>query len=132
AIGDLFWSGTIGLTTFATQFCAIDSFGRTADQAAAVLGNALIDPAGGGFFIVALIVVSAMAMFFAGWRRTGILPWRQFLSKVLVVGVFAIMLNGATNTTDDEFGTGSPGWVVSTLNGVITAVASGPATAISM
>lgn len=132
SIGDLFWSGTIGLTTFATQFCAIDSFGRAADQSAAVLGNALIHPSGGGFFIVGLIVVSMVSAAFSGWRRNGSLPWKQFASKLLVVGLFAGMLNGAMNTTDDEFGTGSPGWLVSTLNGVITAVASGPATAISM
>lgn len=131
SMGDMFWSWTSGLTTTALRFCAIDGFGTKIDQMAAVIGNAMFGSAATTSIVATIVVLALGYAVWNGYRRGGIVPWRQIAASIGVLALFAVMLSGATRTTDSEFGRFSPGWTVSTANRVISDVAAAPARAIS-
>jgi hypothetical protein len=120
AIGDAMWSGAAALTTFATQFCPATSIGTTIDQTAGQIASAVTRSG----LLTTLFVVAFFGLIFRAYRRGGPLPWGAMVGKVAIVGVFVATMNASMLTTDDSFGTGSPGWLTNKVDSVITDVAS--------
>ncbi|MFC8797324.1 hypothetical protein ACFT2C_06300 [Promicromonospora sp. NPDC057138] len=133
SLGNSMWSGATGMTSAAIEFDILDSAGQEVDSVAAGIGEAL---ARSGL----LLVLVVLGMFGVLWRarRTG--STRDMVAMLLrtavAVGLLAVMISGAerSTTTGGEFrpGTFSPGWIVTTTNDLVAAVASAPAVALSV
>lgn len=129
SIGHTAWSWSTAMTTAATNFDILEPLGERADEAAALLGNALFDSG----IIVLLIAITFVAVFLRA--RKGGLRLKPLARGVLVVGLLAAMVAGAqnSNTVNGEFrpGTMSPGWVAVQTNTLVSSLTSAPAAAIS-
>ena len=131
ALGNIFWQAGVGLTEDATKFCFGTSVATTSDKLTAKIGQAL---ANGG--VIAVLLVAAAILIFFRLRR-GDRNARQQIAKIVVVCVvFAVMVNGATQTRTNptgsvSFGFGSPGWVITHVYNAASTVASAPAAALS-
>jgi len=137
--GNAMWQASSTLVSFATRFCLLDTLGADADRVAAAVGGAFL---GDGGPLLAAIIAAALAV--AVWRQArgrGPAAWRGVARSGLLIAVMAVMVAGASRTTmitapEDgstftDFGTGSPGWVATRVNGVIAALGSAPAKAIA-
>lgn len=143
ASGNFMWTTGAGLASFAINFCFLDSAGGAADHIGATIANSIKDPANG--LLVGLIVVGVVGLLFAGFRRGGMM-WKPMLMKAVIVGVFFVMAFGATASTGGGSvsadghvdngpyrpGVGSPGWVVTKMNNVVSSLASAPAAALAV
>ena len=131
ALGNTFWKAGVGLTEAATRFCFADSVAATADGLTATIGRALSN---GG--LIAILLVAAAILIVVRLRRGDRTARHQIVKIVVVVLVFAVMVNGATQTKTDangsvSFGFGSPGWVLTHVYDAASTVASAPAAALS-
>lgn len=130
SIGNAFWQGAVGMTSFATRFCLQDTVGRQADAYGAAIGHALLSSG----FIAALVGFGLIMLLWRGYR-TSESPTRRLVKVCLVLGVFTVMLVGAdathTNGGATSYGALSPGWLASRLNITINTLASAPAAALS-
>lgn len=141
--GNFMWTTGAGLASFAINFCLLDTAGGAADHIGATIANSLTNPSNG--LLAALVFVGVLGLIFAGARRGNIL-WKPVLMKAMIVGVFFIMAMGATNShgggsvaADGSVdnspyrpGVGSPGWVVTKVNGVVSSLAAAPAAALAV
>ncbi|GAB3176143.1 hypothetical protein GCM10027059_50550 [Myceligenerans halotolerans] len=133
SLGNSMWSGATGVTSAAIEFDILDSAGQEVDRLAAGIGRAL---ASSGLLLV-LVVVSLVGLLWRA-RRTG--SGRQAAATLarttVAIGLLAVMVAGAqrSTTTGGQFepGTFSPGWIVTTTNDLVGAVASAPAAALSV
>lgn len=142
ATGNFMWTTGTGLASFAINFCFLDSAGGAADHIGATIANSLKDPNNG--LLAGLVFVGVIGLLFAGYRRGGMM-WKPILMKGIIVGVFFVMAMGATASTGGGTivngkadnspyhpGVGSPGWVVTKMNSVVSSLASAPATALAV
>jgi len=130
-IGNSMWASATTLTVQAINFCILDSAGAIADKSAAKIGGAIADSP---LFVTIIVVMLAFFLFQAA--RTGQNPMKQIVSKLIIAGVFAIMLTGAQGSHGGENfdgsgvaykpGFGSPGWFAVTTTNALQAVASAP------
>ena len=130
-IGNSMWASATTLTVQAINFCILDSAGAIADKSAAKIGGAIAESP----LFVAIIVVMLVFFLFQA-ARTGQNPMKQIVSKLIIAGVFAIMLTGAQGSHGGENfdgsgvaykpGFGSPGWFAVTTTNALQAVASAP------
>lgn len=141
--GNFMWTTGAGLSSFAINFCLLDSAGGAADQIGATIANTIKDPRNG--LLAGLIVIGVFGLLFAGYRR-GNMMWKPIMMKAVIVGLFFIMAMGATGSTGGGTvgadgrvdngpyrpGVGSPGWVVTKVNNVVASLASAPATALAV
>lgn len=133
SVGNAMWSGATSMTSAAIRMDILDSAGQAADNAAAKLGRSLMTSG-----ILALVAVIALIVpMWRAARGQGGSPWGQFGKVGAIVGLFAVMVVGAGNSTTSasgEFQPGafSPGWWVVTTNNVIAQVASAPAAALTV
>lgn len=129
--GDMLWSGVLGMTTWATSFCPLDDVGGKIDEAAAQIGVIFVGDGNGvsvtGAMSGLLVVVLIITTLFKSLRDSSSGPIRAMFAKLLILAGLAFMVNGAMATTDDEFGLGSPGWILSKVNTGVTTVATLPA-----
>ena len=106
----------------AAQFCILDTVGGTIDQAAGAIGKAFVNTPliafGFGFGVIAFVVGRV--------RGGGRITIGTLLKKVLVVGLLSVMVAGATmsTTSGGRFVPGkfSPGWFVTTIDKVVSAI----------
>ncbi|MDA8285305.1 MAG: hypothetical protein M0Z42_18845, partial [Actinomycetota bacterium] len=131
ALGNTFWKAGVGLTEAATRFCFADSVASTADGLTATIGRALSN---GG--LVALLLVAAAILILVRLRRGDGTARHQIVKVLVVLLVFAVMVNGAESTKTNangsvSFGFGSPGWVLTHVYDAVSTVASAPAAALS-
>lgn len=127
--GNFMWSTATNLSSFAINFCVLDNLGGAADGMAANIGNAI-----SGTPVLALIIVATLSvLLFKSYKNGGAGAWKGLAGKGLVLGIFVVMLAGATastgggkdgNTGPYHPGTGSPGWFAVTLNNTVASVAS--------
>jgi len=126
AAGNALWSAGTDMTAAAVGFCYSHSLGYTADHFAAVLGNAILSSG-----IVALLVAIAIVGFFWRLARRGENTWRSLARAIVVLGIFAAMIAGASASTPTSFGTFSPGWVITSVYSAMSNIASLPIMAIA-
>ena len=131
ALGNTFWKAGVGLTEAATRFCFANSVASTADGLTATIGRAL---SSGG--LVALLLVAATILILVRLRRGDGTARHQVGKIVVVLLIFAVMVNGAEQTKTGangqvSFGFGSPGWVLTHVYNAVSMVASAPAAALS-
>lgn len=143
ATGNFMWTTGAGLSSFAINFCLLDSAGGAADQIGATIANTIKDPRNG--LLAGLVVIGVFGLLFAGYRR-GNMMWKPIMMKAVIVGLFFVMALGATGSTGGGTvgadgrvdngpyrpGVGSPGWVVTKVNNVVASLASAPATALAV
>ncbi|QOD05894.1 A24 family peptidase [Pseudarthrobacter sp. BIM B-2242] len=143
ATGNFMWTTGAGLSSFAINFCLLDSAGGAADQIGATIANTIKDPRNG--LLAGLVVIGVFGLLFAGYRR-GNMMWKPIMMKAVIVGLFFVMAMGATGSTGGGTvgadgrvdngpyrpGVGSPGWVVTKVNNVVASLASAPATALAV
>ncbi|GAA4033895.1 hypothetical protein GCM10023063_17200 [Arthrobacter methylotrophus] len=134
--GNFMWSLGTGLSSFAINFCMLDSMGGAADKIGATIGNAVL----GSGLLAGIVVLSVCVLLFQARRRGGA-AWKTVVAKGAIVGLLAIMVGGAMSSTGGgadgsaapyKPGLMSPGWVVTTLNKTVSSLASAPAAALAM
>ena len=131
ALGNTFWKAGVGLTEASTRFCYADSVAATADGLTATLGRALTN---GG--LIAVVLVAAAILILVRLRRGDGTARHQIVKVLVVLMIFAVMVNGAESTKTNangsvSFGFGSPGWVLTHVYDAVSTVASAPAAALS-
>lgn len=138
-IGDFLYTTTTKFVTWSTQFCPMQSVGGVVDSAAATFGQAMVSSA----LLTGLVIMTVIALLFQafrGNRGAGGGLAQQLFMKAGIVALFVIMVAGSSQSRgggiDGDFdtpyspGTGSPGWVASTIDRTITQIAAGPASAL--
>jgi hypothetical protein len=134
--GNSIMSATSGLTSVAVTFCPMELAGGLVDQLAGTLGS-LITTTPLGVLIIAVVIVSVAI----STIKSGLLPLRTILAKGAILGLLAVMVNGAMlsqgagaqtkdgtpSTAEYKAGTLSPGWFLTQINDVVGGLASGPA-----
>lgn len=135
-VGDTLWSATAGFTTQAIRLDVFSVIGSGIDRAAGSLGTALIGSRGTASLVLLLMVASLIAAIIAGRRRGMSGAWKGIGAKMAVVALMAFMVAGATQSTGSGSsyrpGTGSPGWLLTKTEQVVSTVASAPAAALSI
>ena len=136
--GNALWSAATSLTEEASQFCFAQGVGYQADQLAKTIGNALTSSG-----VIAGLVALCLAVFLWRAARQSQRPWHQLGTSLCIVGLFFVLLHGASNTTGTvgsdpssnpgtvSFGVMSPGWLVSRVDSAMSAVASVPSAVLS-
>jgi hypothetical protein len=138
SFGNSIMSATAGLTSVAVTFCPMEQAGGLIDQLAGTLGS-IITTTPLGVLILAVVIVSVAI----STIKNGFLPLKTILVKGAIFGILAVMVTGAMASTGagvqnkgsgaqgstDQFAPGplSPGWFLTNLNTVVSALASGPA-----
>jgi hypothetical protein len=130
SVGNTLWDASSSLTLQAAAFCPLRSIGAEMDNAAATVGEMIADSG----ILAGIIVITLVVLIFQA-SRTGASAFRQIVSKILVAGLFAVLVIGAGNSSkpgDGEFEPGflSPGWFVTTTTDAVTALAAAPASQI--
>lgn len=128
-MGNGLWALTTWSVETATTFDVVDSAaGGVVDKAAGNIGQQIV---GNPTIVAALIVmlVASLVWKASRARASGSSVLGEIVRGAAVVGLMVVMVNGAMATTFDEesntvtYGTGSPGWIVSTLNTAISTAA---------
>jgi hypothetical protein len=136
--GNFMWNLGTGMAQFAINFCIMNSAGGAADQIGANIGKALLSPSSG---VIAGIVVIVAVIFLARGMRRGSVQWKNLMMKGVIVGLFAVMVAGASASTGggrdgspDPYKPGvlSPGWIITGMNKAVGSLASAPAAAMSL
>ncbi|MBG0738675.1 hypothetical protein IV500_04470 [Paeniglutamicibacter antarcticus] len=134
--GNFMWSLGTGLSSFAINFCMLDSMGGAADKVGATVGSAVL----GSGLLAGIVVISIAILLFQARRRGGA-AWKTIVAKGAIVGLLALMVGGAMastgggadgSTASYKPGLMSPGWIVTTLNKTVSSLASAPAAALAM
>src|SRR5699024_6283821 len=121
SISSTIWQGTTSTAIWATAFCPIDEMAGPIDKALGSIGDFLLNEAGAPFITMLLIGILGVALW--GSRRgTGFqFAWKEVMSKVVVLALLVLMVQGATGATQHKHGSGlSPGNIVAVTNEVIT------------
>lgn len=125
AITQICWSGTIALSQFAATFDPLDVAGARVDHAVAQLVNGSDGRPGlmQGSIPAALVVLAILSLAVAAGFEIGTVKEasKRLLATVLCLAAIITMGAGAakTGTTASEPATGSPWWVVRTINTTI-------------
>lgn len=135
AAGNFMWSLGTGLSSFAINFCLLSSAGGAADEVGSTFGKIML----GSPLLAFLIIFMVGALLWQGHRR-GNMPWKTIMVKSVIVGVFAAMVAGSMASTGGgkngdmstyKPGVMSPGWVVTSMNNLVSSLASAPAAALA-
>jgi hypothetical protein len=136
--GNFMWNLGTGMAQFAINFCIMNSAGGAADQIGSNIGKALLDPSSG---VIAAIVVIVAVIFLARGMRRGSVQWKNLMMKGVIVGLFVVMVAGASASTGGgkdgstaayKPGVMSPGWIITGMNKAVGSLASAPAAALSL
>lgn len=127
--GNAIWGATSTLIQSASQYSPIDVVGGWVNETAGNLASTILDsPLFVGLFVVVLVMILAQT-----WRKNAGFPWKQLLTKIVLMGMFAVMASASMGTTYSDgaeseapakFERLSPGWILDTTNRTITSVAS--------
>ena len=140
SVGNALWSATVAATEWASSLNPIERAGLQIDTMAASLGNALLESP----LLAGVVVAGILAALWGAWRGRGMSAWKDVLRVLLVVGLMAGMVVGATEShkgqmrpdnhgqqyTPTIFGKFSPSWFASTLSNIINSTSDQIATAI--
>jgi len=119
--GNSMWNVAASMTSSATEFCPLNDAGFKADSLAASFGNAVF---GAKALLPAIFVAAIAATLWQAYRRRSVAgAFRTMARPVLVLSLTAVMLWGASRSTDSAPGTGSPWWLATKVNTGINTVA---------
>lgn len=127
-LGNFFFTLATGLTRISIEFDALDGAGQEVDRAFGTLGQAILDSP---IIVIVIVAVFCVGIWVASRQSHGRPLMSVLLKPIILVGVFAVLVGGATATGDsDEPAPMSPWWFGNTVNSVVTAAATSPATAL--
>ncbi|ACV79081.1 hypothetical protein Namu_2735 [Nakamurella multipartita DSM 44233] len=119
--GNSMWNVAASMTSSATEFCPLDDAGFKADSLAASFGNAIFSASA---LLPAIFTAAIAATLWQAYRRRSIAgAFKTMARPVVVLSLTAVMLWGATRSTDNTPGTGSPWWMATKVNMGVNAVA---------
>lgn len=123
-IGNGAWGLGAGAAESATRFCIGENLTRVVDQATAKLGLALFSSG-----LLAFLAIAAIVSTLVRAARSG--SAMPTLARIgITLGILAVLVTGASKTTDTSFGKASPGWWGSKINQSVSTVAAAPVAAI--
>lgn len=122
------------LATFLTQMAVeariLDAAGPVVDDAFSAVGEAVF---GSGLVMFVLVLAVAVGL----WQvarsagRGGMGTWKALAKPFILIGVLAVFVMGAGNSTETKPGAGSPWWTAQTTSEVVTTLATTPAAALT-
>lgn len=119
------WSSALALSQFAASFSPMQAAGAQIDHAAAQLINDTMD----GAIPAAIMVVAIVAWLLAAGFEVGSTKEasKRLLASVLCLAALITMGAGASKTAENATtpATGSPWWVVNTINGAVNKLTVG-------
>lgn len=130
-LGNAMWNATTSMVTLANRACPIDAVGGMVDKYAGKLGRAVIDSG----IVVVFVVAGLLGVVWRGYRNAGSFRFATLMPKIMVLGLLLIMINGAAQSTGGGIdgsgkqykpGLGSPGWVATTIDEVVSSLAQAP------
>lgn len=128
--GNIMWKGATGLTVLADRFCIGEETFKTVDKMSGKIGDAMFQSDKTTPSVVALAVIIGLVG--ALWAASrGQDSKKKIISTLIGVGVLAVMVFGARASTADKFGFGSPGYIASGINSVVSTVAAAPASSLN-
>lgn len=132
SVGNTMWQASTSLVELSNNFCIADGIGYTIDNKAGELAKTLWgDGSAGGVTIVLLLLIGAIAMAVMRARQSPGQFGRAIIKPVMVLALFAVMMNGALSTVPGKFGTMSPGWMVNAASNVVSGVSGAVAAPIA-
>ncbi|MFC6714270.1 hypothetical protein [Branchiibius cervicis] len=132
SVGNAMWQASTSLVELSNNFCIADGIGYTIDNKAGELAKTLWgDGSAGGVTIVLLLLIGAIAMAVMRARQSPGQFGRAIIKPVMVLALFAVMMNGALSTVPGKFGTMSPGWMVNAASNVVSGVSGAVAAPIA-
>ncbi|PWJ25597.1 hypothetical protein ATK17_1729 [Branchiibius hedensis] len=132
SVGNTMWQASTSLVELSNNFCIADGIGYTIDNKAGELAKTLWgDGSAGGVTIVLLLLIGAIAMAVMRARQSPGQFGRAVIKPVMVLALFAVMMNGALSTVPGKFGTMSPGWMVNAASNVVSGVSGAVAAPIA-
>lgn len=133
--GNAMWNATTSMVNLANRACPLDAAAGVMDETAGKLGDALFKAG----VIVLIVVVLIVSVVWRGYRNGGNFNFASLGPKVLLLGFIIAMIGGAQASTgagierpgsnpDAPYvaGTLSPGWVITTIDKVISGLAQAP------
>lgn len=131
SLGNSLWSSSTGMASAAINMDVLDSAGAAADKAAGAIGESIVVSG----LLAALVIVAIGVTAWRSMRAGGAPPWGRIGKTFGLAALFAVMLVGASHSTQDSAGSfkpgfGSPGWFLVTTNTVLSSLASGPSAAL--
>lgn len=131
-IGNMTFGLAAQIVEGATRFCVLDTVGAPIDQAAGKVGKALLDSP----LLAIGVGIGLTLLVWSRMRGSGTVTIGTIVKKVVIVGVLIVMVAGAAKSTtaaDGTFSPGpaSPGWFVTKVDKVVSAVAAAPVAEIS-
>lgn len=128
--GNLAFSTAVNLTRFATTQDFVKVAGAEVDKAFALVGKALQASGIVGFLVVLALLIG---MFQAARRSSqmGLNPFKAIIKPIILIIVFSFMVMGASNTSGNSPGAGSPWWLTQKVTSVVSALANAPVAALS-
>ncbi|MDU6150910.1 MAG: hypothetical protein E6640_01625 [Actinomyces urogenitalis] len=120
-IGNAIWSFASSLLYASSTFCPINSMGYMMDTIVGTIGNA-VTTSGLLAVLVAFTIITAIMRTRRGASFTFVL--KEGAKTALVMGLIALMMAGATHSTEAGPGKGSPWWWVKTADASVNIVSS--------
>ena len=139
--GNMLWSLASSMTSFAMKLSPLGKGGQGAnvDKVIGDLGRATIDNPGGSMppflpLILAIVIASVGSLVYRTMKTGGSLPIGKIVTTLVVLGLLVVMTRGAvrSNPQTGEPGKGSPTWVVSKVEEVMTKFGTAPAALIAL
>lgn len=125
--GNFCYTMMVKIVEMSIYFDALETAGKQVDEAFATVGTAI---ANSPIFTFVIVIAIVAALLIGARRRSGKPIARMLFKPVLLAAVFALLVGGASASTDDKPGKMGPWWTATTINNLVTALATGPATAL--
>ena len=124
SLTQVFWSGALGMSQFAASFTPLNAMGQTVDKSAASLVDGLMQGSLPAVFLVVGIMGGFIALVFKS-QQQGQTVLRRTLVSLGCFALLGVMGAQASRSTATTPATGSPWWVVKTVNDTVNNLAVG-------
>lgn len=125
--GNFCYTMMVKIVEMSIYFDALETAGKQVDDAFSTVGKAI---ANSPIFTFVIVIAVTAALFLGARQRSSKPIARMMFKPVLLAAVFALLVGGATASTDKSPGKLGPWWTATMINNVVTALATGPATAL--
>lgn len=123
-ICQVMWSAALGMSQFAASFTPLDAMGQSVDHAAGQLADQVMAGSLPAWFLVIGLCAGLWVMVFRN-QQEGRTILRRSLVGVLCIAVIIIMGGAASRSTANGPATGSPWWLVKTVNDTVNSMSVG-------
>lgn len=125
--GNFCYTLMVKIVEMSIYFDALETAGKNVDEAFATVGEAI---GNSPIFTFVIVIAVTSALVIGARRRSGKPVARMLFKPVLLAAVFALLVAGASASTEKSPGKLGPWWTATMINNVVTALATGPATAL--